>query len=427
MFDPHEPQLLKEPADGVPDVIDTPKAFERMVERFAAAHGPLAADAERASGFRYFHDDWLVQFKREGAGIALVDPVALKGEADWGEFSDAIGDDDWILHDSLQDLPGFRDLGMRPASLFDTEVAARLLGNTRFGLAAVTSHYLGVVLAKEHSAADWSYRPLPRDWRNYAALDVEVLIELRSVLRAELRRQGKEDWAREEFGYLLRAGMGPRAVHPEPWRRVSHITELNHDARGLAVVRELWTERDRHARELDISPSLLLSDSAIIEAAKRKPHNGRQFKAIRSLNERVRVHTGGEQDKMFERYAPLQRSIRPSVWRDAILRALSLPDSQLPAGTARGEGDVSNSPRSMKVWRQHHPDRFERLQRVRHVIAQIGEDTHTPVEVLVKPQMLRNLCWCDPVPDDVAGFLKSQGARDWQVSLVAESVSRVMM
>ena len=188
-----EPRLQTQPRGGVPDVTDTLEGFREVCDRLAGAAGPLAADAERASGFRYGHEDWLVQFKREGAGIVLLDPVALtRAGADWGMFNDAVGDAVWILHDSLQDLPGFADIGLAPQALFDTEIAARMLGLRRFGLAAVTEHYLGVTLAKEHSAADWSYRPLPRDWRNYAALDVELLIELRRKMQRELKAQGKD-------------------------------------------------------------------------------------------------------------------------------------------------------------------------------------------------------------------------------------------
>lgn len=240
-----EPRLQAEPREGVPDVIDTLPAFREYCSALASSHGSLAADAERASGFRYGHDDWLVQFKRDGAGIGLLDPQALTAEGvDWNDFNAAVGDAVWILHDSLQDLPGFNDLGLKPQRLFDTEIAARLLGMKRFGLAAVTEHYLGLTLAKEHSAADWSYRPLPRDWRNYAALDVELLIELETIMRAELRRQGKIEWAEEEFDYALREGTAPRKEHPVPWLRISHITEIMKDRQALAVAKALWTKRD---------------------------------------------------------------------------------------------------------------------------------------------------------------------------------------
>ncbi len=424
----NEPVLQSEPRQGVPDVIDTLEEFEQMCESYAQATGPLAADAERASGYRYSHEDWLVQFKREGASIALVDPVVLgKQGADWDEFNQAIGDAPWILHDARQDLPGFAQLGMKPRQLFDTEVAARILGLHRFGLAFVTAHYLGITLAKEHSAADWSYRPLPRDWRNYAALDVELLIELRQAMVEDLRRQGKLEWAHEEFAYVLGEGLQPPQGHAVPWMHVSHINDLHGNRRSLAVVKALWEKRDELARYYDIAPSLLLSDSAIIEAAQRKPHNARQFRAIRSLNERVRMNRGNEQDKMFERYAPIQRRVKPNVWKTVIQEALDMPESQWPSPPAQDVDDAhTNAPKSMKYWRDHHPDRFARLKAAKAVMAQISQDTHTPVDILLKPQILRNLYWTDdPRERDIVQFLQEQGARAWQIQLCAASLSRV--
>lgn len=401
-----------------------------MCEEYSQAEGPLAADAERASGFRYSQEDYLVQFKREGAGIALVDPVAVeKAGGSWQDFNQAVGDAEWIIHDSRQDLPGFVDIGMAPRALFDTELAARMLGLKHVSLAAVTEHYLGLTLAKEHSAADWSYRPLPRDWRNYAALDVELLIELDQAMSRELKAQGKDEWAQEEFAWLLVDGAKRKDRGEQPWRHISHINVLRKDRRGLAVARALWTERDRLARELDISPSLLLSDAAIIEAARMKPRNGRQFRAIRSLNERVRMRTGGEQDKMFERYAPIQRSVKPSVWRRAILQALQEGEDELPRPPKprHGNGEEGKAPRSMKVW-QRHPARYARLCAARKAVATIAQDVRTPADVIIKPQYLRDLCWRDElVGGDVAAFLAGEGARPWQVGLVSESVSSAIM
>ena len=346
-----EPVLQTEPKEGVPEVTDTLAGFELICEQYAAVNTPLATDAERASGYRYGHEDWLIQFKRDGAPIALLDPIALDEQGvDWNAFNEAVGDAEWILHDSRQDLPGFAQIGLKPRRLFDTEIAAKLLGLHRVGLAYVTAHFLGITLAKEHSAADWSYRPLPRDWRNYAALDVELLSDLERAMTHELKRQGKWEWAQEEFDYALHEGLQPPKPHPVPWMRISHINVLQRDRRGLAVAKALWTERDRLAREYDISPSLLLADSAIIEAAQRKPHNASQFRAVRSLNERVRMHLGNEQDKMFERYAPIQRKVKPSLWKRTIQEALDLPSDELPElpGKAAGHGeDVVNAPQTV--------------------------------------------------------------------------------
>ena len=454
-----EPKLLKEPREGVPEVIDTLEAYKDYCSLLAAGSGPLAADAERASGFRYGHEDWLIQFKRKGAGIGLLDPIALgKLGVDWHEFNEAVGDAPWIIHDSMQDLPGFFDIGLRPRALFDTEIAAKLLGRKRFGLSSVTEYYLGLTLAKEHSAADWSYRPLPRDWRNYAALDVELLIELEEVMSGELKKQGKLLWANQEFAHLLSKGAQKKAPHPNPWLRISHISVLMHDKIGLMIAKELWQKRDELARQYDIAPTLLLSDSAIIEAGKRKPNNSREFRSIRILNERVRIHTGSEQDKMFERYAPIQRKIKPNVWKvvieDAISRVKSgevaiidytqssndeddcdCPnESSLIAKNvqdAQESQDVQESqaaPRSMKYWREHHPKRYERLQNVKQSLIKIAEDTHTPTEIIIKPQIIRNLCWQDDVEHiNVKEFLDEQGARMWQSDLIAESVTRAIM
>ena len=424
------PKLLSEPKGGVPDVTGTPDAFDRALDMLAAGTGPVAADAERASGFRYGHEDWLIQLKRQGTGIVLLDPVNLvRAGCDLPALNDVFAGEEWILHDALMDLPGFAALGLRPDGLFDTEVAARLLGATRFGLAAVTERYLGLTLAKEHSAADWSYRPLPRDWRNYAALDVELLVELRARLRAELRAAGKDGWAAEEFAYLLRKGMTPPAQPSEPWRGTSRISLLSDDPQGLAVVRDLWNERDRHARELDIAPGLLLPDRALIEAGLRKPHNAREFRQIRILNERVRMFTGSEQDAMYARYAPLQRKVKPSLWRETIKRTLALPADRWPSATApAGERRAMNAPRSMKYWQTHHPGRYERYERARKVVAGIAQDTNTPADVLLKPQYLRNLCWSDEAmdADAVRANLAGQGARDWQCSLLGASIARVL-
>ncbi len=428
------PRLQSEPRGGVPNVIDTIDGFREACDLLAAGTGSLAADAERASGFRYGHEDWLVQFKREGAGIILLDPVALsQAGADWQMFNRAVGSATWIIHDAMMDLPGFADIGMAPQHLFDTAMAARLLGMHRFGLAAVTEHYLGITLAKEHSAADWSYRPLPRDWRNYAALDVEWLIELEGKLWADLKAKGKDGWAKEEFEHILNEGTSGALHHKHsaPWLRISHITKLRGDRRALAVARALWIKRDELARQYDIAPTLLLADASIIEAAQRKPANAREFRAIRSLNERVRVHTGGLQDKMFERYAPIQREVKPSVWKSVIQQALTLPDSELPVmpvANRESDGTEAHAPKSLRLWETRHPDRLERLKRVRCAITQIAEDTGTPADVIIKPQILKNLCWLDnPKELDISEFLVEQGARDWQVKLISASVSRAIV
>ena len=163
-----------------------------------------------------------------GSGTWLIDPIACP---DLAPVAEAIGDAEWVLHAATQDLPCLAEVGLRPARLFDTELGGRLVGLPRVGLAAVVEHYLGLSLAKEHSAVDWSTRPLPEPWLRYAALDVEVLVQVRDAVAADLAAQGKVEWAAAGVRRPdpLPGAAGPdRAVaahlghapHPQPpWRR----------------------------------------------------------------------------------------------------------------------------------------------------------------------------------------------------------------
>ncbi|MEB4616186.1 ribonuclease D, partial [Leucobacter sp. M11] len=177
-------------------LVDTPEAFAAAVERLAAGTGPLGVDAERASGFRYFNNAYLVQFSRRGSGTYLFDPVGIP---DFSALQAALGEEEWVLHAASQDLPCLRDLGLDPVKIFDTELAARLLGYERVGLGAVIEHKLGIHLQKAHSAADWSIRPLPEEWLEYAALDVALLPELRDLIAQDLADSDKTEMARQEF------------------------------------------------------------------------------------------------------------------------------------------------------------------------------------------------------------------------------------
>src|SRR5487761_1309994 len=169
------------------------------------------------------------------------------------------------------------ELGYRPRALFDTELAGRLLGFPRVGLAALVEEVLALRLAKGHGAEDWSTRPLPDEWLRYAALDVEVLVELRDALAGQLAEQGKTEWARQEFEAVLNAE--PPAPRADPWRRTSHIHRVQ-SRRGLAIVRELWYARDQIAQEADLSPRRVLPAAAIVEAARTPPAGHAQLLKI---------------------------------------------------------------------------------------------------------------------------------------------------
>ncbi len=245
-------------------MIDTDEALAEYAAVLAAGSGPVAIDAERASGYRYSNRAYLIQLRREGAGTALVDPIPLSSLA---PLQDAIGSSEWILHAATQDLPCLAEVGLAPAALFDTELAGRLLNYPRVGLATLVETLIGARMKKEHSAVDWSTRPLPEPWLEYAALDVEVLVELRQVLADQLVEAGKEDWARQEFDNL-RSFVPP--VRQEAWRRTSGLHKVR-GRRSLGAVRALWEARDELARERDVTPGRLIPDSAVVAAATAMP------------------------------------------------------------------------------------------------------------------------------------------------------------
>jgi ribonuclease D len=396
---PRELRLLDAPRDGVPPVVVTADGLARAVTALAEGAGPVAVDAERASGHRYGQRAFLVQLRREGAGTILLDPAALP---DLSAVGEALSTAEWVLHAASQDLPCLADVGMRPRTLFDTELGSRLAGLQRVGLAAVVEELLGLGLAKEHSAVDWSVRPLPEPWLRYAALDVEVLVELREVLGRELERQGKLGWALEEFAAL--AAAEPSAPRADPWRRTSGKHRVR-TRRQLAIVRELWLARDVLARQQDVSPGRIIPDTSIVEAALAQP-----------TTRRALISVTGFTGRGSRRHADL--------WFEAVRRALDLSEDELPPQHLPTEG-----PPPPRVWGDRDPAAAARLARAREAVALVAAEHALPVENLISPDAVRRLCWLPPEPldeDAVRRFLAERGARDWQVDLTAPALSAAL-
>jgi len=392
---------LLQPRDGLPPVVETDAALAEVIGRLAEGHGPVAVDAERASGYRYGQRAYLVQLRRAGAGTVLIDPIAcpqLSG------VDAALHDAEAILHAASQDLPCLAEVGFRPRQLFDSELAGRLLGYPRVALGTLVEEVLGFHLEKGHSAADWSVRPLREEMLRYAALDVEVLIELRDALAAELADQGKTEWARQEFAAVLTAM--PAAARPDPWRRTSGIHRVQ-SRRGLAVVRELWTVRDRIAQAADLSPRRVLPDSAIIEAARSFPTNYQQLSRISGF--------AGRQARRHEK-----------EWLAAVTKARTSADSELPDAAG---GPVPSGPPPAHRWAERDPAAAARLAAARSTVTAIAEANRLPVENLLAPDTLRRLSWDPPQPSDeetVALALAGYGARPWQVELTAGPIASAL-
>lgn len=365
----------------------------------AAGTGPVAVDVERASGFRYSQRAYLIQVFRRGAGVFLFDPPPI------GEFTalqDAIGDVEWVLHAASQDLPSLRELSLEPPYLFDTELASRLLGHEKVGLGAVVEDTLGITLAKAHSAADWSTRPLPQSWLEYAALDVVHLIDVYDALVAELDEQNKTEIASQEFDAVLHRA--PKPVREDPWRRLSGL----HTVRGrkaLAVARSLWNAREEYAQQEDVSPGRLVPDRALVAAVRANPSSKQALAA----------------NKEF-----IGRASRTQLdrWWDAIERGRA--DSDPPPERTSG-GDTLPPPRA---WADRNPEADARLKAARPRVEEHAESLRMPTENLLTPETLRRVAWNPPgdlSAQSVAAALEALGARPWQIDHTAQVIAQAFV
>lgn len=376
------------------DVIDSRRGFLDAVEAIAEGEGPVAFDAERASGFRYSQRAYLIQVFRRGSGSFLFDPPAI-GKFD--ELQGAVGAVEWVLHAASQDLECLREVGLNPDVIFDTELGARLAGLPKVGLGSVVEELLGIHLAKEHSAADWSTRPLPQPWLVYAALDVELLVDVRDEIAALLDKDAKSEIARQEFAATL--AKLPKPINPEAWRRLSGLHSLR-QPRALAVARELWLARDEYAREIDTAPGRLLPDVSITAAAKTLPESKKALAALKEFHGRA------------------SRSELPRWWA-AIEAGRATED--IPQ--ARVHGD---SIPPVRAWSDRKPEADRRLKAGRAALAEVSEQLSIPVENLLTPVILRQLAWEPPelmTEDQVGTVLEAQGARPWQREVTTQAIT----
>jgi ribonuclease D len=380
------------------EVIDTASGLAAASDLLRAGQGPVAVDVERASGFRYSQRAYLVQVFRRGAGVFLIDPPAV---GDFTALQSAIGESEWVLLAAGQDLPSLRELALEPAALFDTELAARLLGHARVGLGAVVEDALGISLAKAHSAADWSTRPLPQSWLEYAALDVEYLVDVREALSEELSEQHKEQIAQEEFEAVL--SRTPKPPRSDPWRRLSGL----HTVRGrrpLAVARALWEAREDYAREQDVAPGRLLPDRSIVAAVTADPSTKSALAGLKAFNGRA-------------------SRTQLNRWWAAIEAGRA--DPQLPP-----ERVPSDSLPPPRAWADRNPEADARLKAVRPVVEAHAEALHMPTENLLTPELLRRVAWAPPedvTADSVAAALTGLGARRWQVAETAPLIAEAFV
>ena len=397
------------PRAGVPDVITTQSAFEEMISALLNGVGPIAIDAERASGYKYSQRAYLIQLYRINGGLHLIDPIAIKDKSLWQKFNDNFANLEWVIHASTQDLPCLLELGLNPQSLFDTELGARIAGSPRVGLGALAESLLEFQLAKEHSAVDWSIRPLKPEWLTYAALDVDVLLDIREKVEQILIEKNKLDWAKQDFSAILSSFKSKQNDQPkiDRWRKTSGMHKVR-DRLTMTIIKDLWLDRDQLAQELDIAPGRILNDEAIIEIATKKPNTIEAITKVIGWRSKI-------QSPPYTRWlAKLNQSLATPIEKQVELRVQS---NNLPP---------------MKVWKERNPLGYARLSHARSNIAALALELDLPVENLVTPELVRKLCWELPKNDQssyekyVAEQLKQMGARDWQISQVTPLIAQAL-
>ena len=387
--EPVEVVPLLAPREGVPSV--THDDIDIAVAKLATKTGPIAVDTERASGIRYSDRAYLVQLRRPGAGTFLIDPVGIEDKL--SGLREVLRCE-WILHAADQDLPAMHELGLHPTSIFDTEIAAELLGFERVSLQAIAAEVLGKSLAKELGHSDWSQRPLSKDLRTYAALDVELLHELKDALGTMLRQAGREEWCIQECEHVRT--MPPKPVKQQPWRKAAHQAGVE-DRRALAMVRELWQMRDDLAKWRDVAPSTVLPSPVLGALAKRKPRSKADVERSSLM-------------RSFER--------RPDVphWWKAINTAWHLPNSRLPEKKFKAK--KADFP-PVQHWEHSYPQAAERWARVRSAVLTWADELAIRQEVLLKPALQKRLAWEGwESAADLRTKLTQWGARPWQIEQV---------
>ena len=401
------PTPLLAPAQGLPDVVNTEEQFEKVLTSLAQGAGPFALDTERASGYKFSARAYLIQIARDGGGLHLIDPIPFgPGHRLFTEINNLFATDEVILHASTQDLPCLRELGIHPVKLFDTELGARLAGLPRVALGPLLESLLGVSLAKEHSAVDWSTRPLPADWLNYAALDVELLVELRDEVDALLEAAGKSHWAEQEFAAILNTP--PPQPRVDPWRRTSGMHHIK-KRRQLAVVKSLWESRISLAAELDIAPGRLLSDAAISAIAI-------------SIGDDTKIESKKALEKILRPIGLRPRWLEHHIrWISCIAIAQNLAEEELPP--VRGESDALPP---VKVWREKYPLRYAALTHAKENLLLRSQELALPLENLISPEYVRRICWSNPT-GSVDAALSTLGARRWQIDIVTPILEAALL
>jgi ribonuclease D len=366
-----------------------PHRFVRNNEEFGALmrrvkRDPLVAmDTEAASFHRHVDRIYLIQLSSH-TETAVIDPLTVTDVSSLGQLlSDPAVE--VVFHDADYDLRILdRDYGFHARNLFDTRIAAHLLGEPAVGLAALLEKHLGVTLDKKYQRADWSRRPLPVEMLEYAATDTCYLLALRERLRADLETLGRLSWAAEEFRRLEGVRWTPVETNGDAYLRIKGARTLNR--RGLAILRELIPWREAIAADLDRASFRVVANEALLAMSSAPPRSSDDLTKVRGLSPRL----------VTERGASLLAVIE---------RGLAVPEKDLPR-FPRSERRVADPAFDLAV---------ERLKRARNEMA---ERLHLEPGVLCPKGTLEAVARARPRKATVLGDIPE--LRKWQATLLGE-------
>ncbi len=365
--------------------IRTPEALHELARSFEGCRA-IGLDTESDSLYHHFDKVCLVQISTDRGERHLVDSLVLR---DLSALAPAISDPGLVkvLHGADYDVSTLkRDFGFGFASLFDTMIAARLLGRTELGLAATARDELGVTLSKAFQKDDWSRRPLTPQQESYALSDVTHLVELYQRLRDQLEALGRLDWAREEFEAVAALEPARKRRDPQAFLSIKGARQLA--PRAMAVLRELHAWREQLAEQTDVPAFKLLGNESLLRIA-AAPDAAEA--AAHALPSRVKRYAGD--------------------LRAAIARAQALAPDQLPV--------LSRSPRPVL------PNAvLQRVQRLKSWRTGKAAELKLDVSVVLPQRLIERLA--EAGPRDTTGLAAVDGLRRWRIDAFGREILGIL-
>jgi ribonuclease D len=350
----------------------------------------VALDTEADSLHNYFEKVCLIQLSIEGQHY-LVDPLC---GLDLSEFSEALTEKPLILHGGDYDLRMMRaSMGFRTRrEVFDTMIAAQLLGIEQIGLAALIERYFGIVVAKEGQKSDWSRRPLSEKQLRYAISDTRFLEPLTENLDRELHERERIEWHKESCQAMVESTGRDRLRDPDQAWRIKGSGRLSH--RQLAYLRELWHWRDQHARRANVPSFKIFGNQQLLDL-------------VQWLDFHPAVPLAQE-PKLLGNI----RDARLRTLEEAIARVAGMDPAQWPERSRHERPDVPTA------------NVAERINALRDECARIAKNLGIVAATLAPRAALEAIARSRPRTVDE--IMESGGLLRWQANLIHDAVEKCL-